>query len=142
MGGYKTVVKAPVDKIDNSHSIVYCFFNSSHISGTIIAIVIGLAFVCYICRVRCGRGCRSIQGKRPQAPPPLAPPPQAPPAPPHPLQPGAALAAQYSAAMGALIPYHPQDMGHQGTPSTALSASAPMIMSRPVLPVEALSTGQ
>ena len=141
MGGYKTVVKAPVDKIDNSHSIVYCFFNSSHISGSIIAIVIGLAFVIYLCRVRCGRGFRSIVGKRPQAPPPLVPPLPAPPAQLHPLQPGAAL-AQYNAAMGALIPYHPQDMGHQGTPSTALSASAPMIMSRPVLPVEALSTGQ
>ena len=141
MGGYKTVVKAPVDKIDNSHSIVYCFFNSSHISGSIIAIVIGLAFVIYLCRVRCGRGFRSIVGKRPQAPPPLAPPPPAPPAQLHPLQPGAAL-AQYNPAMGAMIQYHPQDMGHQGTPSTALSASAPMIMSRPVLPVEALSTGQ
>ena len=138
MGGYKTVVKAPVDKIDNSHSIVYCLLNSSHISGTVIAVVIGLAFVFYLCRIRCGRGWRSIQGKRPLAPPPLAPPPLAPPPPPHPIQPNAALVAQYNAAMGAMIPYHPQEP--PGMPSTSLSASAPMLMSRPALPAE--STGQ
>ena len=54
MGGYKKVVidpKGPVGKIDNSHSIVYCLLNSSHISGTIIAVVIGLAFVFYLCRI-------------------------------------------------------------------------------------------
>ena len=137
MGGYKKVVidpKAPVGKIDNSHSIVYCLFNSSHISGTIIAVVIGLAFVIYLCRIRCGRGCRALQGKQhsPETP-------QAPTLPPHPLQPNAALVAQHSGAMGTnMIPYHPQEL--PWIPSMSTSVSAPMLMSRPALPAE--STGQ
>ena len=141
----KTVVKGLVETLDNHHSITYCLLNSSHISGTALAVVVGLLVVLYLCRIRCGRGWRALQGKRPSpvllptAPLPLPPP-------------SSAIASQSN-----IIPYSTQVQDPSTSreiqlwrqmntasgvqPSMGTSASAPMLIPRPPFPVEATVQG-